>query len=120
MNTRPIPIVLALLAAGSTCILSIVQHVTFGVFLLRLFLVSLIFYVIGIVVGILLIMALGPEKKPGEDEASENSETETSDEGNEEGEEKEELENVTDEDVNGGSEDENVDENAFMDDEDEE
>lgn len=117
MNTRPIPIALALAAAGATCIISIVQGVTFGIFLLRLFVVAVIFYIIGIVVGILLIEALGTGKKPEEEAEGEEN---TSEDADSEGENADkELEDVS-EDVTGASDDENVDENAFMDDEDEE
>lgn len=115
MNTRPIPIVLALAAAGMTCVISIVQKVSFGVFLLRLFVVVLIFYLLGIFVGILFLEALGPEKKPGEEAKDEEGEGESEGaaEGEAKGERPDELEDVT-EDVSGGAD---TDEEPFADEE---
>ncbi|MBQ7677354.1 MAG: hypothetical protein IJT32_03890 [Lachnospiraceae bacterium] len=116
MNTRPIPILLALAAAGMTAIISIVQKVSFGVFLLRLFVVVLIFYALGIFVGILFLEALGPEKKPGDekkDHIDEDGSGEGISDGEAAGERPEELEDVT-EDVSGGADE---DDEPFADDE---
>ncbi len=96
MNTRPIPILMALGAAGMTCVISIVQKVSFGIFLLRLFCVIVIFYLLGIVVGILFLEALGPEKKKGEKDSEENEDVDVGAEGEDTtGERSDELENVT-------------------------
>ncbi len=96
MNTRPIPILLALSAAGMTCVISIVQKVSFGIFLLRLFVVVVIFYLLGIFVGILFLEALGPEKKKGDEKQEEDGDvTSESEDGDTTGERSDELENVT-------------------------
>ncbi len=116
MNTRPIPILMALGAGGMTCVISIVQKVSFGIFLLRLFVVVVIFYLLGIVVGILFLEALGPLKKKGKDEEEEAAGDLAPAEGEDTtGERSDELENVT-EDVSGknGSDE---DEEPFADDE---
>ena len=98
-----------------TCVISIVQKVSFGIFLLRLFVVVVIFYLLGIFVGILFLEALGPEKKPGKADEEASGEGDATAEQEGEGEElqgrPEELENVT-EDVSG-----NDNEEPFADDE---
>ncbi len=115
MNTRPIPIVLALAAAGMTCIISIVQKVSFGIFLLRLFVVVVLFYLLGIFVGILFLEALGPEKKPKDEEEAGEQDGSVALSGAEgedsAGERPEELEDVT---ADGGADE--TDEEPFADD----
>lgn len=54
MNTKPIPVIITLAAAFISCVISIYQHVEFGIFVKRLTLVVLIFLFMGTVIKILL------------------------------------------------------------------
>ncbi|MBR1628093.1 MAG: hypothetical protein IJ679_02355 [Lachnospiraceae bacterium] len=63
MNTKPIPIILTLSAAGVSCFISVLQEVAFPTFVLRLLLTVVFFYIVGIVVGILLFNAFPPPAK---------------------------------------------------------
>ncbi len=57
MNTKSIPIIITLSAAGISCVISILEGVDFPTFLVRLLLTVLFFYIIGIIVGIILFNA---------------------------------------------------------------
>ena len=54
MNTKPIPVIIALAAALLSCVISIVQHVEFSVFVSRLLVVVLIFLVMGTIIKMIL------------------------------------------------------------------
>ena len=54
MNTKPIPIMITLLASGISCILSLLQEVSFKTFVIRFALTALIFYFLGSVIRVLL------------------------------------------------------------------
>ena len=54
MNTKPIPVIITLAAALLSCVISIVQHVEFSVFVTRLLIVVLIFITMGTIVKMIL------------------------------------------------------------------
>jgi hypothetical protein len=54
MNTKPIPIIITLVAALISCVISIMQHADFSVFVTRLLVVVLIFLFMGTVIKIIL------------------------------------------------------------------
>lgn len=87
MNTKPIPIIMALSAALVSCLISISQGVDFATFLARLILSVFLFYFVGIVVGIFLLNAFGPPRVDGDDDIFDN-----------ETEQEEELEEPTEDD----------------------
>ncbi|MBR6281003.1 MAG: hypothetical protein IKR14_00730 [Lachnospiraceae bacterium] len=82
MNTKLIPPVVALLASAIACIVSIVQHVPFGTFTIRLVVSALLFLTIGTIIKMVLDWALAPEAELPEDMEAESSDEagETSDE----------------------------------------
>jgi flagellar biosynthesis/type III secretory pathway M-ring protein FliF/YscJ len=81
MNTKQIPILIVLLAAGISCVFSIVQKVSFSIFFRRFLITVLVFTVVGWIVKELLDRAFPPE------EEEENPEGEEPGEGQPEGEE---------------------------------
>ncbi|MBD8914655.1 MAG: hypothetical protein UEY91_08420 [Lachnospiraceae bacterium] len=54
MNTKPIPIIITLLAAGITCLVSAIQRVPFAIYTKRLFIAVVCFALIGTVIKIVL------------------------------------------------------------------
>lgn len=54
MNTKPIPAIIMLIAGFVTCIIGIVQHDDFGVFVKKLFLILIAFYLLGCIVKLVL------------------------------------------------------------------
>ncbi|QFJ55504.1 hypothetical protein [Pseudobutyrivibrio xylanivorans] len=54
INTKPIPIIITLAAAFIACVMSIVQHVEFSVFVARLLVVVVIFLFMGTVIKLIL------------------------------------------------------------------
>ncbi|MDD7643794.1 MAG: hypothetical protein PUK75_15235 [bacterium] len=54
MNTKPIPAIIMLTAGFVTCIIGIVQHDDFGVFVKKLFLILIAFYLLGCIVKLVL------------------------------------------------------------------
>ena len=80
---KQIPIITMLFAAAVTAIISIFAEISFGVFLLRIFIASLSFYLIGSVVQILFTSAFKKADESGESE--EKSSDEESDETGSEG-----------------------------------
>lgn len=54
MNTKPIPIIITLLAAGITCLVSAIQRVPFGIYTKRLFIAVVCFALIGTVIKVIL------------------------------------------------------------------
>ena len=87
---KQIPLIVMLFAAAVTAVISLFSEITFGVFLLRIFIASVSFYVIGSVVQILFTYALkggekeeeksGSDAAESEEESDESDEEETSDE----------------------------------------
>ena len=55
---KQIPLIVMLFAAGLTAVISLFSEITFGMFLLRIFIASVAFYVVGTVVQILFAYAL--------------------------------------------------------------
>ncbi len=79
INAKPIPIMVTLLAAGISCVASIVQGVPFSVFTMRLLGSVVVFGILGIVLRVVIersfkVMEEEPEEEPAE--AEEQSELE--------------------------------------------
>ncbi len=91
---KQIPLITMLFAAGITAVISIFAEITFGVFLLRIFIASILFYVIGSVVQILFTYAIKKSNDGGESEekASDNGSDEIGSEGYSDEDEEEESE----------------------------
>lgn len=49
MNTKPIPIIVTLAAAGISCVISVLQHVDFAIYTKRLLAAVVIFSIIGVI-----------------------------------------------------------------------
>lgn len=75
MNTKPIPIIITLIAALVSCVASIIQHVSFTIFTTRLLWVVIIFGVIGSIVKVILDKSLNVMEEET-DEENEESELE--------------------------------------------
>lgn len=75
MNTKPIPIIITLIAALVSCVASIIQHVSFTIFTTRLLWVVIIFGVIGSIVKAILDKSLNVMEEET-DEENEESELE--------------------------------------------
>lgn len=73
MNTKPIPIIITLIAALVSCVASIIQHVSFTIFTTRLLWAVIIFGVIGSIVKVILDKSLNvmEEETDKENEESE-------------------------------------------------
>ena len=84
---KQIPIIVMLFAAAVTAIISLFSEITFGMFLLRIFLASIIFYIIGTIAQILFTYGL---KKEEEKSGEENDSEETSEDRDEDGDSDEE------------------------------
>ena len=54
MNTKPIPVIITLAAALLSCVISIVEHVDFSVFVSRLLVVVLVFLTMGTIIKMIL------------------------------------------------------------------
>ncbi len=54
MNTKPIPAIIMLTAGFVTCVIGIVQHVSFGTYVKTLFLVLVGFYLMGCIIKLVL------------------------------------------------------------------
>ncbi len=65
---KQIPLIMMLFAAGLTAVISLFSEITFGMFLLRIFIASIAFYVVGTVVQILFVYALRREEEKKEEE----------------------------------------------------
>ncbi len=80
---KQIPLITMLFAAAVTAVISIFAEITFGMFLLRIFIASISFYVIGSVVQILFTYALKKNTDTGESEekASDKESDESESEG---------------------------------------
>ena len=76
MNTKLIPPVVALLACAISCVVSIIQGVSFGTFTIRLVVSALLFLTIGSIIKMVLDWALAPEAELPEDLDVESSEDE--------------------------------------------
>ena len=76
MNTKLIPPVVALSACAISCVVSIIQRVSFGTFTIRLVVSALLFLTIGAIIKMVLDWALAPEPELPEDMEAESSEEE--------------------------------------------
>ena len=54
MKTKPIPAIIMLTAGFVTCIVGIVEHFSFGTYVKSLFLVLIVFYLLGCIVFLVL------------------------------------------------------------------
>ncbi|MCR5143978.1 MAG: hypothetical protein K6B67_01560 [Lachnospiraceae bacterium] len=75
MNTKPIPIIITLIAALVSCVASIFQQADFAVFTKRLVLSVLIFGTIGIIVRVILdrsVRVMDEEDEEENDDENEN------------------------------------------------
>lgn len=72
LKTRPLPIIITLIAAGLSCVLSIIQGQNFSTFFLRLLVSVLVFSFLGCLIKILLDFIFN--KKPKEEETPEDEE----------------------------------------------
>lgn len=72
MKTNAVPAVIMLTAGFIDCILSLYEHVSLYQFTKRLFLVLLIFYILGCVVKIILDMNIKDESEESEEDEQEN------------------------------------------------
>lgn len=75
MNTKPIPIIITLIAALVSCVASIIQNVSFTIFTTRLLWAVIIFGVIGSIVKVILDKSLNVMEEET-DEENEESEVE--------------------------------------------
>ena len=75
---RQIPLIVMLLAAAVTAVISLFSEITFGVFLLRVFVSSVVFYVVGLIAQILFAYALKTEDK--KDDETQEAESDEQDE----------------------------------------
>jgi hypothetical protein len=79
-NTKPLPIIICLLASGIACVISILQGVDFGIFVRRFALTALVFYLLGVIVRVVIdrTFKIDMEEtlKQQEQEMMESSETE--------------------------------------------
>lgn len=92
LKTRPLPIIITLIAAGLSCVLSIIQGKDFSTFFVRLLVSVLVFSFLGSLVKILLDFIFN--RKPKEEEVPQEDEEIVIEEGDRE-------ENIeTDEDEN--------------------
>lgn len=74
LNTRPLPIIIVLIAAAVSCVLSVLQSVEFSVFFMRLLKSVLIFAVLGTVIKMILDFIFNRKKSPEEEESTEEPE----------------------------------------------
>ena len=77
MNTKQVPILIILLAAGISCVFSIVQKVSFSVFFRRFLITVLVFTIVGWIVKTLLDKAFNNEIEGEEGEESEEGESDS-------------------------------------------
>ena len=54
MKTKPIPIIICLLASGISCVISIMQGVKFSTFVFRFAITALIFYIFGVLIRVVI------------------------------------------------------------------
>lgn len=80
MNTKPIPIMITLIAAFISCIASVIQGVSFGVFTKRLLLSVLCFAVIGIIVRVMIDRSFKTMEEENEPENEEEEKEEAPEE----------------------------------------
>ncbi|MDD6551287.1 MAG: hypothetical protein PUF16_05850 [Lachnospiraceae bacterium] len=95
-NTRPVPILITLTAAGISCVVSIMKQLSFADFVLRLLITVIIFGILGCLVRVFLDMGFKVDKKEEEKKASE-AEDEEAGESEDDSEEKSEDEEQTQE-----------------------
>lgn len=81
MNTKPIPIIITLIAAFISCIASVIQRVSFDIFTKRLLLAVICFAIIGIIVRVVIERSFKTMEEENDQEKEETEEeVETADE----------------------------------------
>lgn len=92
-NTRPIPILITLSAAGISSVVSILKQVTFGRFVWNLLITVIIFGILGCLVRVFLDIGFNIDKKEEEQKNLEVEEetTETTEESSDQESEKEQT-----------------------------
>lgn len=98
MNTRQLPPVLALVAGFMTCVMSFVQRVDMTVFAKRFIVVTIIFFIIGVVLKIVIDINF---KSIAEDEETEEGTEQNEDQNETQKEEKRAENNTKDSEING-------------------
>ncbi len=63
MNTKPVPVTIALIASAVSCIMSIIEHVSFKTFVVRFALTALVFYILGSIIRFCIEKAGYDDKK---------------------------------------------------------
>lgn len=71
MNTRQIPAIIMLIAGLITCIVTAFQKVNTITFLTTLFMVLLVFYILGCIVKIVIERTINTDNKKDQEETSE-------------------------------------------------
>lgn len=77
MNTKPIPVIITLLAAAITSLASVIQGVSFDIFTKRLLGAVVCFAIMGIIVRVILdrsFRIMEPEEEPEEEQDEEELE----------------------------------------------
>ncbi len=76
MNTKPIPIIITLLAAGITCLVSAIQRVPFAIYTKRLFVTVVCFALIGTVIKVILDRSFPVMEEENEQNEEDNEQVE--------------------------------------------
>lgn len=96
-NTKPVPILITLAAAGISCVISILQEASFRQFVLRLLLTVVIFGIFGSLVRVFLDMGFKTDQKEEEKKAQEEAEKEAEEESEDSDDSSESQEEVNEE-----------------------
>jgi len=82
MKTKPIPIIICLLASGISCLISIMQGVKFTTFVFRFVVTALIFYFFGILIRVVIDRSFKIDKEETEKKMQEEFNTSPDEEKN--------------------------------------
>ncbi len=82
MKTKPIPIIICLLASGISCLISIMQGVKFTTFVFRFAVTALIFYFFGILIRVVIDISFKIDKEETEKQMQEEFNTSPDEEKN--------------------------------------
>ena len=82
MKTKPIPIIICLLASGISCLISIMQGVKFTTFVFRFAVTALIFYFFGILIRVVIDRSFKIDKEETEKKMQEEFNTSPDEEKN--------------------------------------
>lgn len=72
MNTKPIPVIITLIAAGISCVASLIQNVGLHIFTVRLLVTVICFYIIGSIVRVAFDRGLKTMDETKDEETSES------------------------------------------------